>query len=115
MRITPTYTYDPHDLSTYAWVVNFRLIDANTHVLSPSMTTNVHDLNPKPSIASLKLKSKTSIEATNKHLSAASAMVIMDPYEATTLMRLNASLTYNGFPSTADTLIDTATLLTFGQ
>jgi hypothetical protein len=31
MRTTPTFTYETHDLISFAWVINLRFIDANTH------------------------------------------------------------------------------------
>jgi len=34
MRNNPTGTYDPPDLITSTWVINFLFIDANTLVLS---------------------------------------------------------------------------------
>jgi hypothetical protein len=46
MRTTPTSTYEPPDIITYAWVINYWLIDANTHVLSPLMNTSVSTLKP---------------------------------------------------------------------
>ena len=32
MRTTPTCTYEPSDNITFAWVIDYRLIDAKTHV-----------------------------------------------------------------------------------
>jgi len=43
MRTSPTYTYVPSDLLQSIWPVNFLLIDANTQILSPLLTTNVND------------------------------------------------------------------------
>jgi len=47
MRTTPTSTYEPPDLITFAWVINYWLIDANTHVLSPLTNISVGTLKPK--------------------------------------------------------------------
>ena len=33
MRTTPSGTYEPPNIITSAWVINYWLIDANTHVL----------------------------------------------------------------------------------
>ena len=46
MRTPPKGTYDSPYLILSAWVINYWLIDANTHVLSPSMPTNVVILKP---------------------------------------------------------------------
>jgi hypothetical protein len=44
MRASPTGAYVPSDLLPSIWPVNFWLIDANTQVLSPLLTTNVNNL-----------------------------------------------------------------------
>jgi len=41
MRTTPTGIYEPPDIVTLDWVINYWLIDANTHILSPLMNTSV--------------------------------------------------------------------------
>jgi hypothetical protein len=41
MKALPTCTYDTPDLITSTWVINYRSIDTNTGVLSPSIATNV--------------------------------------------------------------------------
>jgi len=46
MRTTTLGTYDPPDLITHVWVINYWLIDANTLVLSPLMNTCVGALKP---------------------------------------------------------------------
>ena len=51
MRTTPTGTYDPPDIITSAWGINYWLIDANTHVLSPLMKTSV--ITRMPSIVTI--------------------------------------------------------------
>ena len=40
-------------------------------------------------------------------------MTIMDPYEAESLMRFIASVSYNGLPSKSNTLMDSAASLNF--
>jgi len=70
----------PSDIITCARVINYWLIDANTHVLSPLMNTSVNAL--KPNIVTTKLEANEAIKAANKHLSATTAMVVMDPYES---------------------------------
>jgi len=47
MRTSPTCTYEPPDISTSAWVINYWLIDTNTYVLLPLMNTSVNTLKPK--------------------------------------------------------------------
>ena len=89
-RISPIGTYEPPDLITSAWAINCWLIYANTHALSPLMNTSVSTF--KPSIVTTKLETNANIEAANKHLSATSAMVVIDPYEAQALMRFNATV-----------------------
>jgi len=64
-------------------------------------------------IVTTQLEAHASIEAAKIYLSAAIAMVVMDPYEAASLMRFNAIVFKNGLPSKADTLIDTTTSLNF--
>ncbi len=46
MRTSPRCTYDPLDLIPSTWPINFWMIDANTPVLSPLLTTNVSNLKP---------------------------------------------------------------------
>ena len=45
MRTSSTCTYDPPDPLPSTWPNNFWLIDANTPVLLPLLTTNVSNLN----------------------------------------------------------------------
>jgi hypothetical protein len=59
------------------------------------------------------LEANEFIKAPNKYLSAATAMVVMDPYEAKSLMRFNAIVVLNRLSAKADTLIDTAASLNF--
>ena len=66
MRNTPTCNYEPPDIITSAWVINYWLIDANTYVLSPLMNTSVSTL--KPIIISTQLEANATIEAENKYL-----------------------------------------------
>ena len=47
MRTIPTCTYKPPDIIASAWVINYRLVDANTPVLSPLMNTIVNTLKHK--------------------------------------------------------------------
>jgi hypothetical protein len=61
MRTSLTCTYDPPDLIPSAWVINYWPIDANTHVLSPLITTNVGIL--KPNILTTILETNASIDA----------------------------------------------------
>ena len=93
MRNSSTCTYDP-DITRSAWVINNWLIDAITHVLSPLMNTSVNTL--KPNIITTQLEANEAIKAANKYLSVATAMVVMDPYEAEALMRFNATIIFNG-------------------
>ena len=99
------------DLITSAWVINFWLIDANTHVLSLLLNTSVGAL--KPNIVAAQLETNVAIEAANKYLTTTVAMVVVDPYEAKALMRFNATVSLNGLSSKADTLNDTAASLNF--
>jgi hypothetical protein len=75
------------------------------------MNTSVNTL--KPNIVTTQLEADVAIKAANKYLSATTAMVVMDPYEAEALMRFNARVVFNGLPAKSDTLIDTAALLNF--
>jgi hypothetical protein len=87
------------------------LIDANTPVLSPLLTTNVNNL--KPNIDKIESEPETSAEIVDENLSTTTALVIMNPYETEALMRFTANVFYNGLSSEADALIDTKTSLNF--
>ena len=106
MRTSPTGTYDPPDLIPSTWSIIFWLIDVNTPVLSPLLTTNVGNL--KPNIVRVKLEPEAAIKAVDENISTTSALVIVNLYEAEVVIRFTASVSYNGLSSTADTLIDTA-------
>ncbi len=77
---SPTGTYVPSDLLPSIWLVNFWLIDANTPVLSPLLTTNVNNL--KPNIVKIEVEPDTSVEIVDENLSTTTALVIMNPFEA---------------------------------
>jgi hypothetical protein len=70
------------------------LIDANTPVLSPLLTTNGNNLKPK--IVRIESKHEAAIETADENLSTSIALVIMNPYEAKALMRFTASVYQNG-------------------
>ena len=84
IRTRSSCTYNPLDRITSAWVTNCWLIGASTHVLSPSIATNVSVI--KPNIVTTELEPSVAIQATYTYLSEASAMEIMDPYEAEALV-----------------------------
>ena len=90
MKALPTCTYDTPDLITSTWVINYRSIDTNTGVLSPSIATNVIVL--KLDIVATQLEPNVAIEAANKYVLATIAMVISVIYEAEALMRFIASV-----------------------
>ena len=73
------------------------------------MNTSVITL--KPNIVTTQLEANASIEVAHNYLSATTAMVAMDPYEAEAFMRFNATVAFNGLSAKADTLIDTTTSL----
>jgi len=87
------------------------LIDANTPVLSPLLTTNVS--NVKPNIVRIESKPEATLETADENLSTATAIIIMNPHEVEALMIFVAVVSYNGLSSKTDTLIDTAASLTF--
>jgi hypothetical protein len=111
MRTSPTGCYDPPDLFPSTWPINFRLIDTYTTILSPLLTTNASNL--KPNIVRIKSKPEAVVETADENLSTAIALVIMNPYEAKSLMQFTADVSYNGLSSKADTRNDTATSLNF--
>ena len=111
MRTSPTGTYDPPDLIPSTWPINFWLIDANTLVFSPLLSTNVNKL--KPNIVKVESEPEVAIETLDENLSTPSALVSMNSYEAKALMRFTASMSCNRLSSKACTLIDTATSLHF--
>jgi uncharacterized protein YcgI (DUF1989 family) len=111
MMTSPKCTYVPSDLIPSIWHVNFWLIDANTLVLSPLLTTNVHNL--KPSIVKIEPELEAATETTNENRPTTVALAIMDPYEAESLMIFTASVSYNGLSSEANTHIDTTTTVNF--
>ena len=100
MRTSPTGTYVPSDLLPSIWPDNFWLIDANTSVLSPLLTTNVNNL--KPSIVETESKFEAAIVTTEESLPTAAALVIMTSYEAEALMRFTVSVSYDDLSSKAD-------------
>jgi hypothetical protein len=63
MRTSPTYTNDPPGLIPSAWANDYGLIDVNTHVLSPMITTNLGVL--KPYMVTANLEANATIEAVN--------------------------------------------------
>jgi len=84
MRTTPTCTYDTFDLITFAYVIDYWLIDANTFVLFPRIATNVSVLKPYTVIT--ELEPNVAIQVAYTYVSSIVAMLIMNPYETTTLM-----------------------------
>ena len=64
MKSTQTGTYEPPDIITSTWVINYLLIDTNTHVLSPLMNTSVKTL--KPNIVTTQLEANAAMKAANK-------------------------------------------------
>ena len=64
MRISPTRIYDPPDLIPLTWVINYWLIDANTPVLLPMITSNVVVL--KPTIVTTNLETNAAIYRSGK-------------------------------------------------
>jgi hypothetical protein len=82
------------------------LIDANTPILSPLLTTNVNNL--KPNNVKIESELDTAAKIVDEKLSTTSALVIMNPYEAEALMRFIAFVSYTGLTSEANTLIETS-------
>jgi hypothetical protein len=111
MRTNLTSTYDPIDLISTAWPINFLLMDASTPALSPLL--NIDAKNVKPNVATNELKTEAVIKAEDEYLSTSASMVIMDPYKAEALLRFTARMSYNDVFSEANTLIDTAASLNF--
>jgi threonine dehydrogenase-like Zn-dependent dehydrogenase len=79
--------------------------------LSPLTNASVNTL--EPNIVTTQLEANEAIKAANRYLSATTAMVVMDPYEAKALMRFNSTIVLNGLSAKADTLIDTNPSLIF--
>ena len=75
------------------------------------MNTSVGAL--KPNIVTTQLETNAAIEATNKYLATVAVMVVMDPYEAESFMRFNATAFGNGLSAKANTRIDTSASLNF--
>jgi len=75
------------------------------------MNTSVGTL--KPDIVTTHLEANASIEAANTYFSAAAAMVVMDPYDAKSLMRFNATAILNRLSIKAYALIHTSASLNF--
>ena len=115
MRASPTCTYDliMTDLIPSTWPIDFLLIDANTPVASPLLTTNVSNVNPN--IVKVELEPEVAIETSDENLSTTTALVVMNPYEVEDFMRFTASVSCNGLSLRAYTLIDTSTSLNFGS
>ena len=75
------------------------------------MNTSVNTL--KPNFVTTQLEANEAIKVANKYLSTATAMVVMDPYEAEDFMCFNATVFLNGLSAKADILIDTSASLNF--
>jgi hypothetical protein len=67
----------------------------------------------KANIVTTQLEANAFIEATNKYLSVAIGMVVIDPYEAKALMHFNAILFLNELSSKQHSLIDTTISFNF--
>jgi len=81
------------------------------HMLfSKLMNTSASTL--KANIVTTLLEANAAIKAANKYVSATTTMVVMDPYEAKSLMRSNATVFY-GLPAKAYTIINTTASLNF--
>jgi len=81
----------------------------NYTCLSPLTNTSVNTL--KPAIVTTQLEANEAIKAANMYL--LDAMVVMDPYEATNLMRFNAKVVLNGLLAKANIRIHTTASLNF--
>ena len=112
MRTSPKCTYDPLDIIPFAYCyTNYWLINANTNISSPSITTNLSVL--MPNIVTDNLATNAPKEATVKYLTITIALVIMDPYKPEALMRFTAPVSLNGLLAMAVALIGTTTPLYF--
>jgi hypothetical protein len=78
MRTSPTGTYAPSDILLSVLPINFWLIDANTPVLSPSLTANVSNL--KPNILKNESEPEAAAEIVDEHLSTATTLVTINPF-----------------------------------
>ena len=86
MRPTKTGTYDPPNLIKSISIINYWVIDADTHVLTPLLiaTPATHAI-VDDAISAL-VADETTIEAADKYLSS-SALMRMNPHESQSLMR----------------------------
>jgi hypothetical protein len=91
--------------------MNYWLIDANTHVLSPLITTNVGVV--KPNIVTTNFETNAAIQAIDTYLSTTIALVFMEPYALDDLMRFTASVSLNGLTTKTNYGIDTPVALSF--
>jgi len=113
--IRPTITggYYPHNFIKSIWIINYRVIDADTPIIAPSPTivsTTTTFINAIPIDNSIEnTKSEATIEAVYRYLSATIALVVMNPLENHSRMRFTQEI----LTSKANTLIDTATSLNF--
>ncbi len=121
MRPALTGSYDPLDVVKFIWVINYWVIDVDTPITeTTSAIAKVADTATAQSKAEQptdsptnKLESEAVIEAADKYLSTAAAMVIMNPVEKVSLMRFTAVVSQENISSKADTLIDTEASLNF--
>ncbi len=121
MRPTTIGSYNSLDVINSIWVIKFWVIGPDTHIMeatpailaAPKMTPaqNIDDLPTDTSTNGM--ESETTIEAADKYVSIASALVVMDPLENQSLMRLSDMVSRETLTSKADTLIDTAASLNF--
>ncbi len=98
MRPTLTGRYDPPDVIKSIWVIIFGVIDVDTPIMeTTSVITKVADTaaaqnkaEPPTDFPTNKFESEAYIEAADKYLSTAAAMIIMNPVEKVSLMRFIA-------------------------
>ena len=97
------------------------MIDADTHIMATTPTiVNDGDLTTPPIIDDLPtatqtngIESEAAIDAYDKYLSAAAALVAMNPLENHSLMRFLVVVSQENITSKAETWIDTADSLNF--
>ena len=121
IRPTTTGTYDPPNFIKSIWIINYRVIDVDTPILTqtpalvPSTTTPVVpiiiDVPIDNSIDNM--ESEVAIEANDKYVSATHALVVMNPLENHSLMRFVVVVPQENLTSKTDTSIDTVTSINF--
>jgi hypothetical protein len=119
MRPSITGSYGPTEFIKSIFVINYWVIDNDIPILTPTPTIvlvapTLPIINYIPIDNYIEsMVSKAPIESVNTYLSATTPLVVTSPLENHSLVRFTIAVSQENITSKTDTLIDTATSLTF--